>query len=59
MQLTQPQLVDLFVKKAHLALNDGTMFGEEGAGFMRLNIGSPRKVILEALQSLADAVKAL
>jgi cystathionine beta-lyase len=59
LQLTQPQLVDLFVKKAHLALNDGTMFGEEGAGFMRLNIGSPRKVILEALQSLADAVKAL
>ncbi len=59
LQLTQPQLVDLFVKKAHLALNDGTMFGEEGTGFMRLNIGSPRKVILEALQSLADAVKAL
>ncbi len=59
LQLTQPQLVDLFVKKAHLALNDGTMFGEEGAGFMRLNIGSPRKVILEALQSLADAVKTL
>lgn len=59
LQLTQPQLVDLFVKKARLALNDGTMFGEEGAGFMRLNIGSPRKVILEALQSLADAVKAL
>lgn len=59
LQLTQPQLVDLFVKKARLALNDGTMFGEEGTGFMRLNIGSPRKVILEALQSLADAVKAL
>lgn len=59
LNLTQPQLVELFVKKAHLALNDGTMFGKEGEGFMRLNVGSPRKVILEALDHLADAVNTL
>lgn len=39
--LTQEELVRLFVDKAHLALNDGTMFGEPGKGFMRLNIGCP------------------
>ncbi len=59
LNLTQTGLVDLFVNKAHLALNDGTMFGKEGEGFMRLNIGSPRKVIIESLQSLADAVNSL
>ena len=59
LNLTQTGLVDLFVNKAHLALNDGTMFGKEGEGFMRLNIGSPRKVIVEALQSLAEAVNML
>jgi len=42
-----------------LALNDGTMFGKEGEGFMRLNIGSPQNVILEALSKLAVAVKSL
>ena len=59
LNLSQPELVDLFVKKAHLALNDGTMFGKEGEGFMRLNIGSPQNVILEALSKLAVAVKSL
>ncbi len=30
--LTQEELVKLFVEKAHLALNDGTMFGKPGKG---------------------------
>ena len=59
LKLSQPQLVDLFVNKAGLALNSGTMFGDEGEGFMRLNIGSPRKVIIDALAQLAEAVKSL
>lgn len=54
--LSQKELVHLFVDGAHLALNDGTMFGEEGAGFMRLNVGCPRSVLKEALESLAKAV---
>ncbi|MCR4859387.1 MAG: cystathionine beta-lyase, partial [Bacteroidales bacterium] len=57
--LPQPALVDLFVNKARLALNDGTVFGaEEGAGFMRLNIGCPRKNLQAALESLAAALAA-
>ena len=59
LKLSQDELVNLFVNKAKLALNNGTMFGKEGEGFMRLNIGSPRSVILEALAQLADAVKSL
>lgn len=52
-------LVDLFVNKARLALNDGAMFGSEGDGFMRLNVGCPRSIIADALKSLAGAVKEL
>lgn len=59
LNMSQPELVDLFVKKARLALNDGTMFGKEGEGFMRMNIGSPRSVILDALSRLAEAVNSL
>ena len=47
----------VFVEKARLALNDGTMFGKPGEGFMRLNIGCPRSVLEGALQQLAVAVK--
>lgn len=54
--LSQHELVNLFVNKAGLALNDGAMFGTEGCGFMRLNIGSPRSVIEKALNNLKKAI---
>lgn len=55
--LEQKELVDLFVNKARLGLNDGSMFGKEGTGFMRLNAGCPRSVLAGALESLAKAVR--
>jgi len=54
--LTHQELINLFVDRAHLALNDGAMFGDEGEGFMRLNLGSPRSVIREALDTLVGCV---
>ena len=57
--LNHEQLLDLFIDKAHLALNDGEMFGPGGEGFMRLNIGTPRAVLHQALGQLAEAVKSL
>ena len=54
--LNHEELVELFVEKAGLALNDGEMFGKEGKGFMRLNVGSPRSVLKEALDRLRDAI---
>ena len=46
------QLIDLFVNRARLALNDGEMFGTGGQGFMRLNVGTPRAILKEALDRL-------
>jgi cystathionine beta-lyase len=54
--LSHEQLLDLFVDKAHLALNDGEMFGPGGEGFMRLNVGCPRSIIKKALNQLSQAV---
>lgn len=54
--LNHEQLVNLFVDRAHLALNDGEMFGTGGEGFMRMNVASPRSVIRQALEQLAEAV---
>lgn len=55
--LSQKALNDFFVDRAHLALNDGEMFGKEGIGFMRLNVGSPRSIIEKAMQQLAEAYR--
>lgn len=55
--LDHEALVDLFVNKARLALNDGEMFGPGGQGFMRMNVGTPRSVLKQALDRLAEAVK--
>ena len=51
--LPQKELVDLFVNKAHLALNDGAMFGPGGEGFMRINVGTQRAQLQQALSQLA------
>jgi cystathionine beta-lyase len=55
--LNHQELVDLFVKKAKLALNDGEMFGQGGQGFMRMNVGSPRCVLQEALERLRQSLE--
>ena len=59
LNLTHDALVDLFVRKARLALNDGAMFGREGEGFMRLNVGSPRETLRKALEQLEAALATL
>ena len=61
--LSHDELVDLFVNKAHLALNDGAMFfgkpkpGNDLGGFMRLNVGTPKSVLKTALEQLKTALK--
>lgn len=55
--LEQRDLVSLIIDRAGLALNDGEMFGTEGRGFMRLNMASPRAVLLEAVGKIINAVK--
>ena len=36
-------------------MSPGTLFGEEGSGFMRMNIGAPRRVIEAALENIRKA----
>ena len=54
--LSHEELVHLFVDGARLALNDGAVFGKEGEGFMRLNVGCPRSVLEKALTQLRHAI---
>jgi len=55
--LSQKELVGFFINKVGLALNDGSKFGKGGEGFMRMNLGCPRELIIRALKQLESAVK--
>ena len=56
LNLSHDALIDLFVNRARLALNDGEMFGMGGKGFMRMNVAAPRSVLKEALERLRDSL---
>jgi cystathionine beta-lyase len=57
--LDQAALNDFFLKKARVYLNDGTMFGSELEGFVRINFGCPRALLAQALERIDRAVKDL
>jgi cystathionine beta-lyase len=55
--MNDKQLKDFFVREAGVGMNPGTVFGEGGSGFMRMNIGAPRKLIMTALERIAQALE--
>lgn len=56
LEMEHEELIELFVNKAGLALNDGDMFSPGGKGFMRLNIGTSRTILNNAMELLKDAI---
>ena len=59
LQMSDAQLHEFFVRQARVGMNPGTVFGQGGSGFMRLNIASPRHVIADALGRIECAVRNL
>ncbi len=55
----KPSPYEFFLNQAKVAFNDGIPFGNGGAGFVRLNFGTPRKILQEALDRLEIAIKSL
>jgi cysteine-S-conjugate beta-lyase len=54
--LSQNELQCFLVFAAGLGLDNGTKYGSEGAGFMRLNFACSREVLQEALSRLHEAI---
>lgn len=46
-----------FLENARVALGDGAGFGKAGEGFTRLNFGTPRSVLTEALERIRAAAE--
>ena len=55
--MTQEELNRFLVQEAGLGLGDGSVYGIEGTGFQRLNIGTPRSVLQRAMNQLLEAVR--
>jgi cystathionine beta-lyase len=51
------QLRQFFIDKAGVGMNPGYVFGDVGSGFMRLNIGTRKQLVEQAMQQIAKAVK--
>ncbi|MFA7056878.1 MAG: PatB family C-S lyase [Candidatus Cloacimonadales bacterium] len=50
-------LQNFCIHEAKLALNAGISFGKPGSGFMRLNFGCPRSILVQAMDNLERALK--
>lgn len=56
LQLADCELEELIVKKAGLWLDSGSIFGEAGRGFQRINVACPRQTLEFALTKLERAI---
>ncbi len=56
LSLSEKEKEDLVIHKARLWLDKGTMFGEPGVGFERINIACPRAILQQALEKLEAAM---
>ena len=56
--LSHKELVDKMLYDAKVGLNSGLDYGPEGEGFMRMNIGTPRAIVKEALDRITSALSA-
>lgn len=46
----------LFLEQGKVGLNDGTVFGPGGEGFVRMNMACPRSTLLEGLERMRHAL---
>jgi len=47
-----------FVQQAGVGMNPGMSFGDNGSGFMRLNIGCPRATLEQVIERIQAALSA-
>lgn len=57
LNMTDAELRDFFVDQCAIGMNSGVSFGQGGGGFMRLNLASPRAVLMAALEKVAVEIR--
>lgn len=52
MGMSDAKLRDFFVRECKVGMNPGAVFGEGGTGFMRMNIGTQKSIVVGALANI-------
>jgi cystathionine beta-lyase len=55
----EEKIKEILVNQAKVGLEEGSIFGEEGKGYFRMNIGCPKSVIEKACNNIYNAFKDL
>lgn len=55
--LSDSEIDDIIVNKAKVWLDRGTMFGQEGEYYQRINVATPQPLLKEALDRIAGALR--
>ncbi|EFM10015.1 aminotransferase class I and II [Paenibacillus curdlanolyticus YK9] len=53
------KLKKLMFEQAGVAFSEGSVFGKQGAGYLRINVACPRSILTEALERFAAAIEAI
>lgn len=56
LQKSDEEIMKLLLEKGKLALEPGSKFGENGAGFVRMNIAYPRDIVRDGLERFVKAL---
>ncbi|MDC8446147.1 MAG: pyridoxal phosphate-dependent aminotransferase [Nitrosomonas sp.] len=56
LSMNDADLKHFFIHQAKVGMSPGVLFGSEGSGFMRLNIGAPREIIMQVLRNIQSAL---
>jgi len=52
-------LLNFFVTKAGVGMNEGSTFGPGGEGFMRMNLGATHQTVMRAMEQIEKAVASI
>lgn len=55
--MNDPELKNFFVQEAGVGMNPGITFGDQGSGFMRLNLACPKATLDKALSQIRQALE--
>ena len=54
LKMTQEDMMHFFIHKCKLWVHSGTVFGEDGEGFIRMNIATQRSNLIKAMELLQE-----
>lgn len=59
LHMSSDQLTQHLLDQAHVMVNSGTMYGEAGDGYIRINLACPRHFVAQALERIVPVLQQL